>query len=79
MKLIAAATAQSPSRGLVMVMLLAVAGLIAVGLLMWIFQVWRRSLRRGGPPRGGGGPGADVWATAGQRLRVDEAERDEDN
>lgn len=64
------------SRAILLLIFTATVSLVGLVFVVWLFQAWRRGLRRG-KPKLPGGPGADSWQIAGQRLRLDDADRDE--
>ena len=64
------------SNAFLLLMLTALIGLVGLVLVLWLLQAWRRGLRRG-KPKGRRGAGEDPWQTAGQRLQLDDVERDE--
>lgn len=66
------------SGAMMLVMLVAVVGLIGVILVLWALQLWRRSLRGTLLGRRKHAD-EDPWTLAGQRLKVDETEHDDES
>ncbi len=66
------------SNAFLLLLLTAIVGLVGLLFVVWILQAWRRNLQRG-TPKPPGGPGADTWQTAGQRLELDDVEGDDRN
>ena len=64
--------------GLFLLLLIVLIAAVGTTLMIWLFQLWRRSLRNPHPPRSAG-PGPDAWETAAQRMRLDSGKQDDQN
>lgn len=51
-----------------LILLALVTGITGVLLIMWVMQVWRRSLKRSGHRRRSAGDDTDPWRLAARRL-----------
>ena len=72
------AAVDSKSSAMMLLMLVAVVGLMGIMLMLWALQLWRRSLR-GSLRRRRKHADEDPWVLAGQRLKLDEAEGDDES